>query len=1102
MKRLRQLISLFLICLLLISCETSGKKHPLAREGVLDLRDWDFEKDGVVKLEGEWEFYWQQLLLPENFSVSSLPKLTSYPYFPNFWKEHEHDSITFGNYGFATYRLKILLKESNKKLAIKLFEICTAYKLFIDDKQLIEVGTLGKTAEESNPNWKTQARAFQVEGNTLELTLQISNFDAGGGGVQRAIMMGQEGDISNLRRRSIGISLILCGIFLTFGFYHMLFYIQRPKEKTFLVIALSAACFFIYTICWHEAFFYELVPNLDWQVFARIAWVSVVLLPFFLSWFCKSILPSLFSDTVLKSILIFYSVLIMVIVVLPITVTFNMRRLIFLVLLAISIYCLYVAIVAIRKNKRGAYFVFFSIIAWLFGVICAGLYGIQVILVDLSHFGFLVLIMLQSAAVSFRFSSALNESETLNSELIVKNNRLLELDKLQQHALEKLHEADQIKDEFLANTSHELRTPLNGIIGLAEASLHALESGSMQKIHSNLSFVISSGRRLSLLVNDILDFSKLRHKEIPLNQQPVSLHRVIESVLALNRTFIGDKPIELINQVDKENTLLIIADEARLEQILYNLVSNAIKFTDQGTISISTRQIKEQIVISVSDTGIGISKDKQSKIFNAFEQIDGTETRKYEGTGLGLTIVKQLLELHQSQLTVESELEKGSVFSFSLPLASDADVDLGASLSRPETAELPEVHQLDHPLKLEQSKNKTPLIGLINILIVDDDPLNIEMVCQQLNSKHYELQVAHNGPQALKLVEQNKPDLILLDVMMPEMSGFEVCKRIRRKHHQNHLPIIFLTAKNREEDVIRGLEIGGNDYLTKPFFRTELIQRVETHLENMLYQKQSDTLKEFANGIGIYESHQEMMKNAFDQIALWSLVDEAALFQGDQLLYHHKKESAENESILKVPTKTILNKIKLNPLKPQSVTANHADENHPFGRFYKPGHFLVITPQTLPNHLFVMFRNLERKPFDESKPASYVQSMINQIQTTRNNLESLFEDNNLVSVIGKVQPRLHEITHVKSTSPTLELHFDSDKRSEYIDGCSLEKLSLYFKESLLMRIHKSYLVNASKVVSLQKTSKSRLLKIELTSGEAIPVGRTYMEKTRQVFNEM
>jgi two-component system, sensor histidine kinase LadS len=666
----------------------------------------------------------------------------------------------------------------------------------------------------------------------------------------------------------------------------------------------------------------------------------------------------------------------------------------------------------------------------------------------------------------------------------------------QQKALENLQKADQIKDEFLANTSHELRTPLNGIIGLAEATIHNLENESSQSIHSNLSLVISSGRRLSLLVNDILDFSKLKHKEIPLNRRPVVLNRIIESVLALSQTSINHKPIQFINQVEKINTPLVLADEARLEQILYNLVSNAVKFTHEGFVTISTQRKDQQIIISVSDTGIGIPKAVQTNIFNAFEQVDGKETRQYEGTGLGLTIVKQLVELHGSQLTLESEENQGSMFSFSLPITKDSDTIITSDL---------EVHPPPHiviPQEVANPEKASLMEGFLDILIVDDDPLNVDVIFQQLNSAHYSLQVAHNGSQALQMVKLKKPDLILLDVMMPEISGFEVCQQLRKQYHQNHLPIIFLTAKNREADIIRGLELGGNDYLTKPFFRTELIQRVETHLENMLYQNQSDALNTLSNKIGQYASREEMMQEAFEQIAHWSLVDEAGLFQGSQLLFHNRPETTASEKILKSPTRALLKEINIDLQTPQVVIANSIDQNHPIALFYQSGHFLFVCPQHLPDHLLIFYRNLERKPFDQTKAAFYVQSMMNQIQTTQSNLESLFEDNYLVSVIGQVQPRLSEITHVKSSSPTLELYFDSDKRPEYIDGCSLEKLSLYFKESLLMRTHKSYLVNVSKVVSLQKTSKSRLLKMELTSGEIIPVGRTYMDKTRQFFAEL
>lgn len=725
----------------------------------------------------------------------------------------------------------------------------------------------------------------------------------------------------------------------------------------------------------------------------------------------------------------------------------------------------------------------------------------------------------------------------------------------QQQALENLQKADQIKDEFLANTSHELRTPLNGMIGLAEATLHDLESRSIQRIYSNLTLIISSGRRLSLLVNDILDFSKLKHKSIQLNRRPIELYRLVESILILSQSAIRHKPVQLINQVNRDETPLVLADEARLEQILYNLVGNAIKFTHEGSVTIKAERKDMNVIISVVDTGIGIPKAKQTQIFNAFEQIDGSATRQYEGTGLGLTVVQQLVNLHQSQLTVESEVHQGSAFSFSLPIASyvtDAEglptkgrpmvsdhagesislennltlIPSGSPQGNPIEAGEPQIRPAPQAAIPQQTKT---LKGFLDILIVDDDPLNLEVICQQLDSPHYTLQTAQNGSEALQLIEQGQsvgrstkghptdgrptdgrpaggrpPDLILLDVMMPEISGFEVCQALRRHHHQNQLPIIFITAKNRESDVLRGFEVGGNDYLTKPFFRSELIQRVENQLEIMLYQKQADALKAFANSISHYVSHQAMMQEAFAQILHWSFVDEAALFQGEELLFHSKLGEADSSNdseffIRSIPTPAVSKTINLDFQTRPIAVINAIGQNHLLGQFYQPGHFLFLCPQHLPDHLFVFYRNLERKPFDESKAASYVQSMISQIQTTQTNLESLFDDDKLVAVIGQVQPRLSEITHIKSTSPTLELHFDSDKRPEYIDGCSLEKLNLYFKETLLVRIHKSYLVNPSKVVTLHKVSRSRLLKIELTSEEIIPVGRTYMEKARQYF---
>jgi signal transduction histidine kinase len=231
---------------------------------------------------------------------------------------------------------------------------------------------------------------------------------------------------------------------------------------------------------------------------------------------------------------------------------------------------------------------------------------------------------------------------------------------------QQLRQVDKLKDQFLANTSHELRTPLNGIVGLSESLLGKVNSPDEKE---DLELIISSGRRLSNLVNDILDFSRLKEHDLQLKLGPVDIHAVTDLCLRVNRHMIGNKNIELINNI-APNIAYCLADENRLQQILQNLVANAIKFTSQGRVTIDASELDGMIITSVSDTGIGIPVEKQESIFNEFEQVDGSIGREFGGTGLGLSITRYLVELHGGTIGVVSEPGKGSVFSFTTPIAS------------------------------------------------------------------------------------------------------------------------------------------------------------------------------------------------------------------------------------------------------------------------------------------------------------------------------------------------------------------------------------------------------------------------------------------------
>ncbi|HEY9597980.1 MAG TPA: ATP-binding protein, partial [Cyanophyceae cyanobacterium] len=408
---------------------------------------------------------------------------------------------------------------------------------------------------------------------------------------------------------------------------------------------------------------------------------------------------------------------------------------------------------------------------------------------------------------------------------------------------EELQRLDKLKDEFLANTSHELRTPLNGMIGIAESMIDGA-TGQLSEIQmKNLLMIATSGHRLANLVNDILDFSKLRHKNIELQLKPVGMREIAEIVLTLSRPLVGQKDLQMVNSIDPKLPPANV-DENRVQQILHNLVGNAIKFSDRGIVEISAQVIDNYLSLTVSDTGIGISEDKFARIFESFEQADGSTARQYGGTGIGLAVTKKLVELHGGKITVDSTVGVGSQFTFTLPVyqGSVEDVQLIPILkeesklsSQALKAKTKLVNHLitstENSSSLQGNSITTHLPGEFKILIVDDEPVNRQVLSNHLSLQNYAITQAINGQEALEIVENGfKPDLILLDVMMPHMTGYEVTQKLRDRFSATDLPILLLTAKTQVSDLVQGLNVGANDYLTKPITKDELLARIKTHL--------------------------------------------------------------------------------------------------------------------------------------------------------------------------------------------------------------------------------------------------------------------------------
>jgi len=401
---------------------------------------------------------------------------------------------------------------------------------------------------------------------------------------------------------------------------------------------------------------------------------------------------------------------------------------------------------------------------------------------------------------------------------------------------ERLRQVDRLKDEFLANTSHELRTPLHGIIGIAESLIKGAAGQLTEKAAANLQMVVLSGKRLNNLVNDILDYSKLKEKDLELQRKAVDIRSVTEVVLLMARPLAAARSLELTNRIGRDIPL-VYADENRLQQILHNLIGNAVKFTPAGAVAVSASLMKkdnqDMVQVKITDTGIGIPADKLGVIFQSFEQVDASAAREYGGTGLGLSITKQLIELHGGAIGVESEPGKGSTFWFTLPVWRD-EFQVSPQLATADTQPLGIF--IDEAAMVTGdgvSKVTAGPQGKYRILAVDDEIINLQVLVNHLSLSGYSVIKALNGKDALTIIRDPgaRVDIVLLDVMMPRMSGYEVCREIRRFYTASELPIIMLTAKTQLDNLLEGLNSGANDYITKPFSSEEVLERIRVHLQ-------------------------------------------------------------------------------------------------------------------------------------------------------------------------------------------------------------------------------------------------------------------------------
>ena len=398
-----------------------------------------------------------------------------------------------------------------------------------------------------------------------------------------------------------------------------------------------------------------------------------------------------------------------------------------------------------------------------------------------------------------------------------------------------LSRAVRAKDEFLANMSHELRTPLNAILGLSESLLEQFRGPLNERQQESLRMIEISGRHLLALINDILDLAKIESGRMELQLDPVVITDLCEASLLFVKEQALKKHLHLEYRVDDQRAIMH-ADAKRLKQMLVNLLSNAVKFTEAGgrvSLEVQTNAEAGVVRFVVEDTGIGMNPEEMGRLFQPFVQLDSRLNRQHEGTGLGLALVRRLAELHGGGITVESELGQGSRFTIALPYVSRemmaqnlADHALTVGDNTLHTVPIIETTESAREAPITTPPYEPPPTG-VRVLIVEDNTINITTVGDYLHDRGYHVVIARNGREALDIVAEARPDVILMDIRMAEMDGLETTRHLRAMPDYADTPIIALTALAMPGDREHCLAAGANEYLTKPVRLKGLVETIQ-----------------------------------------------------------------------------------------------------------------------------------------------------------------------------------------------------------------------------------------------------------------------------------
>lgn len=679
------------------------KDKRTAVNGVLDLTDWDWQQDGILPLNGQWEFYWHTLLTPDDFKDEEPILNRNLITLPRAWNKYEINRRKLTGAGYATFRL-LIRHSTDQILGIKIPRIFTSYRLWANGELLSSVGQVAVDKDNATPQYLTTVKYLKPETNPLELVVQVSNFRHRSGGMLESLQIGPASEISRIQVNNLTLEMFLFGSLFIIGCYHLALFLFRTKDRSALYFGVYCLLISMRTLLVGEIFLIQLIPDFNWEIAHKGQTLAFYLgVPLFIM-FLKAVFPQETSKRINLFIQVFGISFGLLVLLTPARIFTHFNPIYQVFSLMVILYSTFIIILACYKRREGCYIIGFGVlILFLFAI--NDIIFLSIILADsdnhflreivtrgdLSSLGLLVFAFTQSAVLAKKFSKSFSRVEMLTEELQETNANLEEKVKERTEALErskeKLKEAYQAVtrsekslQDLMQNISHDLRTPLSAIKGYVNAILDGIVKEPQQQ-KKYLSRVQDQVNHVNSMVQELFDLSQLESRQLKFHLTMVPLPTLAETFYekySLERAkknlhFQVVYPDCWLNNTSKEAGLFLQVDLEKLERVLTNLLNNAFKFTkdgDQIELSFALTADGKDLLIKVSDTGVGISPHDLPHIFDRFYMVSPARRGAKQGSGLGLAIVKEIVEYHSGRIWAESELGQGSQFFIVLPVHS------------------------------------------------------------------------------------------------------------------------------------------------------------------------------------------------------------------------------------------------------------------------------------------------------------------------------------------------------------------------------------------------------------------------------------------------